>query len=248
MSIDTAEELAGMRRVGRLVAETLAHLERTVAPGMTTGELDAAAEEFLADRGGQSAPKVHYRFPGTTCLSVNDEIVHGVPGRRVIAATDLVKIDVTAELDGFIADAAITVPMPEAPHVARRLAACARDAFAQALRAVRAGQPVSAVGAIVDRVVRRRGFRVVRELSGHGVGRAIHERPDVPNWPQPGTGTLHDQLVIAMEPIISASPARVITDADGWTLRTHNGALAAHHEHTLLVQRGRPLILTALGG
>ena len=249
MSIETAEELAGMRRVGRLVGETIAHLERTIVPGMTTRELDAEAQKFLADRGGVSAPKVHYRFPGTTCLSVNDEIVHGVPGARVIAASDLVKIDVTAQLDGFIADAAVTVPMPDAPHVARRLAACARDAFTQALRAARAGQPVSAIGAIVERVVRGRGFRVVRELSGHGVGRAIHETPDVPNWPQPGRADrLHEGLVIAMEPIIAAGPARIVTDADGWTLRTHNGALAAHHEHTLVVRKGTPMLLTALGG
>src|SRR5690606_29038774 len=192
MSIETAEQLAGMTRAGRVVAETVAHLARTVRPGMTTGELDAEAERFLAGRGARSAPELHYGFPGTTCLSVNDEIVHGVPGNRRIGAADLVKIDVTAQVDGYIADSAVSVPMPDAPPVARRLAACAREAFTQALRAVRAGHPVSGIGAVVERVVRRRGFRVLRELAGHGVGRAIHEPPDVPNWPQPGRAMLRD--------------------------------------------------------
>ena len=247
MSIETVEQLAGMTRAGRVVAETVAHLARTVRPGMTTGELDAEAERFLAERGGQSAPKLHYRFPGTTCLSVNDEIVHGVPGDRAIGAADLVKIDVTAQVDGYIADSAVSVPMPDAPPVARHLAACAREAFTQALRAVRAGRPVSGIGAVVERVVRQRGFRVLRELAGHGVGRAIHEPPDVPNWPQPGRAMLRDGMVIALEPIIAAGQARVVTDPDGWTLRTHNGTLAAHYEHTLVVREGAPLVLTARG-
>lgn len=246
MSISTAEELAAMRRVGRVVAETIAHLTGVVQPGMTTRELDEEAKTILAGRGARSAPQDHYRFPGTTCLSVNDEIVHGVPGDRVIGPADLVKIDVTAELDGFIADAAVTVPMPKASRTARRLAACAREAFEQARRVARAGIPVTAIGATVERVVRAHGFRVVRELTGHGVGRAIHEPPDVPNWDVPGhAAQLHDGLVIALEPIIAADAVRVVTAPDGWTLRTHNGALAAHFEHTLIIRDGAPEVLTA---
>ena len=246
MSISSDKELAGMRQVGALVRDVLAHLRRRLEPGMTTAELDAEALRFLTSRGARSAPQMQYRFPGATCLSVNDEIVHGVPGPRVVQRSDLVKIDVTAELDGFIADAAISVPMPDAPEEARRLADCAREAFAGAMAAVRAGGRVSGIGAAVDRAVRARGYRVVRELTGHGVGRAIHEPPDVPNFAVAGRqDRLHRGLVIAVEPIIAARSARPVTDPDGWTLRTHNGALAAHFEHTVVVTQGEPEILTA---
>jgi methionyl aminopeptidase len=246
VSISSAEELAGMRQVGALVRDLLAHLQRRLEPGMTTGDLDADAARFLAARGAASAPQTLYAFPGATCLSVNDEIVHGVPSRRVVTATDLVKIDVTAQLDGFIADAAVSVPMPGASEEARHLAACAREAFTLAMTVVRAGALVSRIGGIVDRTVRARGFRVVRELTGHGVGRAIHEPPDVPNIPMARrTDRLTRGLVIAVEPIIAARQAHVVTAADGWTLRTHNGALAAHYEHTVIVTDGEPEILTA---
>lgn len=246
MTVRTRDDLRGLRHVGRLVAESLRHLEAAVRPGMTTAELDDIARAFLTARGARSGPQRDYGFPGFICLSVNDEIVHGIPGPRVIAAGDLVKIDVTAERDGYIADAAISVPVPPAPPVALRLIDCVREAFEAAMLVTRAGAPLVGIGRAVQGVAERRGFHVVRELSGHGVGRRVHEPPVVPNYDEPRCrGTMHEGLVIAVEPILAAAPGPAVESADRWTVRTADGSLAAHYEHTVVVRRGDPLILTA---
>ncbi len=245
MTISNRSDLEGMERVGRLVAEAHAYLATQVVPGISTAELDERGADFLRARGARSAPQLTYGFPGFNLISVNDEIVHGVPGPRRLMASDLVKIDVTAELDGFVADAARTIAMPEAPPIARRLAQCAREAFRAALAVVGPGIPVRRLGRAVERTARRAGFAVLRELAGHGVGRTIHEAPSVPNFDDPNErGTLHEGLVLAIEPMLASRPATVREDADGWTLRTHNGALAAHYENTILIRQGRPVILT----
>jgi methionyl aminopeptidase len=187
-----------------------------------------------------------YGFPKTVLISVNDEVVHGIPGPRRLEADDLVKLDVTLELDGYIADAARTVIVGTGSDVARRLAACARAAFASALAVAKAGTKVNEISRAVETEVRRRGFTVVRGLTGHGVGRAIHEPPSVPNHYDPWQrDVLTDGLVLTIEPIISAGSERIRQDADGWTLRTSDGSLSAHHEHTLVVTRERPIMLTA---
>lgn len=246
MTIASRGDLEGMERVGRLVAEAHRYLATQVVPGMTTEELDERGARFLRARGARSAPQMTYGFPGFNLISVNDEIVHGVPGSRRLGPTDLVKLDVTAELDGFVADAARTIAMPEAPSVAHRLADCARQAFTAALRAVGPGRPVRLLGRAIERTARRAGFAVLRELSGHGVGRTIHEPPTVPNFDDHGErARLVEGLVLAVEPMLASRPARVVEAADGWTLRTHNGALAAHYENTIMIRHGRPVILTA---
>jgi len=177
---------------------------------------------------------------------VNDEIVHGIPGARVLRGGDVVKLDVTLEFAGYIADAAVTVLVPPAAASARALQRCARQAFNAALRAARAGVRLVDLGAAVEREVARHGFAVVRELTGHGVGRRIHESPPVPNWSDPGArGVLTAGLVIALEPMVTPRPTRVVEDRDGWTLRTLDGSLAVHHEHTVLVRDGNPMVLTA---
>lgn len=246
MTVTSQAELEGMQRVGRLVAEAHAYLAGQVAPGITTEELDDRGARFLRARGARSAPQMTYGFPGFNLISVNDEIVHGVPGPRRLAAGDLVKVDVTAELDGFIADAARTIPLPGASSVARRLARCARRAFAAAMEQVVVGTPIRALGRAIEREARRQGFAVLRELSGHGVGRTIHEAPTVPNFDDPEERALITEgLVIAVEPLLAARPAHVVQAADGWTLRTNNHALAAHYENTIMVRQGRPMNLTA---
>ena len=247
MTIRNDAELRGMAHVGRLVGESLRHLEAAVRPGMTTADLDEEARRFFTARGATSGPQRDYDFPGFICLSVNDEIVHGIPGPRVIRAGDLVKIDVTAECDGYIADAAISVPVPPVGEVARRLIACTRAAFEAALPAIRAGLPIAGIGRAVEASVRRDGFHVVRELSGHGVGRRVHEPPEVPNYDEPlCRGTLREGMVLAIEPIVAAGPGRALECDDRWTVRTETGCLAAHYEHTLVVRDGAPRILTAL--
>jgi methionyl aminopeptidase len=173
--------------------------------------------------------------------------VHGIPSDRLLEPRDVVKLDVTAELDGFIADAAVTVLIPPAQPAGRRLRKCAHRAFDHALTLVRPGLRVAELGRAVEEEVRRWGCSVMRELRGHGVGRAIHEAPSIPNYYSPLTeGVLHEGLVIALEPIVSEVPARVVEESDGWTLRTHNGALAAHYEHTIVITAAGPQVVTRL--
>lgn len=246
MTVESEEDLIGLRRVGAVVAETIRVVTDAVRAGMTTRDLDAIGRDVLEVCGARSAPKVVYGFPGYLCLSVNDEAVHGIPGLRPLLPGDLLKVDVTAELDGYVADAAVTIALPGAAAVRRRLRDCASDALSAALEVARAGAGTRQVGRAVESVVRRSGFAVLREVGGHGVGRTIHEPPHVPNWNDPlARDRLHEGLVIAVEPIIAAGSGRLVADEDGWTLRTADGSPAAHAEHTIVVTKDSPLVLTA---
>lgn len=247
MSISTPADLAGIRAIGRLVAEALEAMRVAVVPGITTGELDRIGEAVLARRGARSAPRMVYDFPGCSCISVNEEIVHGVPRDRALAPGDVLKLDVTAELDGYIADTADTVIVPPAPPEAERLRLSARRAFYDALAVAVVGERVNRIGLAVERRARRDGFAVIRELCGHGVGRTIHEPPEVPNYFVPfQRDRLTEGLVIAIEPLFAATKARAVHADDGWTISTHNGATAVHYEHTLIITSGGPEIVTAL--
>lgn len=246
MTIRSSSELAGMKEIGRLVGLALREMQQAAQPGITTGELDQVGASFLRKHGARSAPQFTYDFPGFTCISVNEQVVHGVPGPRRLREGDVVKIDVTAELAGYIADAAVTLVLPPATQRAFDLRDCAAAAFTCALGAVRAGGELAEIGRRVEREVERRGFSVVRELGGHGVGRAVHEKPSVLNFHSPQVReTLAEGLVLAVEPIISEKRAQVVEELDGWTLRTDNRCLAAHYEHTVVVTAGEPLVLTA---
>jgi methionyl aminopeptidase len=187
-----------------------------------------------------------YKFPGASCISLNDEAVHGVPGERKLVEGDLVKLDVTVEKDGFMADAAITVAVGRVSSQAEQLMACAERAFHKAMLVARAGFRVFEIGKMVEREVRKSGFSVVRELGGHGIGRTIHEPPHVPNYADPhAQQIMREGLVITVEPIISSGSGRVFTDKDGWTVRTGDHSLSAHFEHTLVITSGAPILLTA---
>lgn len=245
MTIGNERDLKGIRAAGHLVAETLAAMREAVEPRITTAELDRIGAAVMLEAGGRSAPHLVYGFPGVNLISVNDEVVHGIPGIRMIEAGDVVKLDVTVELDGYIADAAETVLVPPVSSVAVRLQRCAKSAFHKGMVAARAGHPVRLIGAAVERKVRDCGFHVLRELSGHGVGRTIHESPTIPNYAAPyARQRLPEGAVITIEPLISASPTTAFTDADGWTIRTRDGSLAAHHEHTMIVWSEGPEIVT----
>ncbi len=246
MSIETAADFKAMRRVGRLVHAALERMRAAVHAGVTTGELDDIAEQTLAVSGARSAPRLFYDFPACTCISVNDEVVHGIPGARVLEGGDLVTLDVTAELDGYVADAAITVIVPPASRQALALQACAEAAFWKGAGAARAGVALNMVGGIIEREVRRYGFKVLRELNGHGVGRKIHEPPAVPNYYEPrARGRLNEGLVIALEPLICAGTQWTREGDDGWTILSEDGSLTAHFEHTIVIGSGEPEILTA---
>ena len=246
MSIQSELELEQLRMVGRIVRLALNAMSEAAEPGVTTSQLDAVCAKVLAEHGATSAPKKVYGFPGTACISVNDEVVHGVPGDRVLQLGDLVKLDVTAEKDGFFADAAVTVRLGEVSATADSLARCAESAFHQAMRVARAGYRIYEIGRAVEREVRHNGFSVLREYCGHGVGRTIHEYPTVPNYLDFNNRVrLTDGLVVAIEPIIAAGGNRTTVDRDRWTVRTVDHSLAAHYEHTVVITRGEPVLVTA---
>jgi len=246
MSIRTQREYEKLRAVGRIVRLTLDQVAAAVRPGITTAELDCIGSRVLADHGARSAPADVYRFPGTLCISVNEEAIHGIPGDRVVRDGDLVKLDLVAEKDGFFADAAVTVEAGTAGEQARALRLCAERAFLHGLRAARAGNRAYHIGAAVDREVRAAGFRVVEGLYGHGVGRAIHEAPSVPNFKDADCrARLTEGLVVTIEPIVSAGTGAARLMPDRWTIRTADDTLAAHYEHTIVITRGEPVLLTA---
>ena len=246
MSIESAADLAGMQRVGRVVALTIREMCAAVRIGMATAELDAVAASAFKRHGARSAPQLTYGFPGITCISVNDEIVHGIPGPRRLRSGDVLKIDVTAELDGYIADAATTILIPPVATKSAQLKQTAVRALRSALSVARSGERVSVIGRAVETEARRSGFAVVRELCGHGVGRKIHESPSVPNYENRfSQDVLSEGLVIAVEPMLAVTRSAAVEDADGWTIRTQNGSVAVHEEHTIAITNGRPTILTA---
>ncbi len=248
MSVDTPEQLRGLERAGRVVAETLRSLRRAVAPGVTTGELDELAGEIFVARGAQSGPILTYGYPASICVSVDDEVVHGIPGSRVLRRGELVSIDVAAEVDGFHADAAVTVPVGSVDRSARRLIVATRAALSAGIRAAQPGVTLRDVGAAIEGVARARGYRTFRELTGHGIGRAMHEAPTVYNWPAPeATTRLTPGLVFTIEPMLTAGDTRLVLDRDGWTVRAADASQTAHAEHTIIVANNGPVVLTAAG-
>lgn len=246
MSITGPEELEALRAAGAVVRRVLEAMKRHVRPGVTTAELDAIGAAVIAENGAHSAPATVYGFPGSNCISLNEEAVHGIPSSRSLQEGDLLKLDVTVEKDGFMADAAETIAVGVVTPEAQRLAACARRAFEKAMLVARAGFRVSEIGRAVERQVRREGFSVIRELGGHGIGRTIHEEPRIPNYADPhALQILTEGLVIAVEPIIAAGSGRAILAPDGWTMRTADRRPAAHYEHTIVITKGAPVLLTA---
>lgn len=246
MSIQDEKDLFSLKAAGRIVRMVLDAMKAEVRPGITTRHLDEVGARIMQANGARSAPSMVYQFPGASCISLNDEAVHGVPGERKLAEGDLVKLDVTVEKDGYMADAAITVPVGRVSSQAAQLMACAERAFHQAMLVARAGFRVFEIGKMVEREVRKSGFAVIRELGGHGIGRTIHELPHVPNYPDlQARQIMNEGLVITVEPIISSGSGRVFTDKDGWTIRTNDRALSAHFEHTLVITAGSPILLTA---
>ena len=239
------DELEGMQRAGRVVAMALAAMREAVLPGATPADIEAVGRDVLEAEGAQAAPVVVYEAPCAAFISVNDAVVHGLPTRTPLRAGDLVKIDVTPIVDGFVADGAITVPVEPSSSRGRRLARWAEGALAAALAEVRPGVPVHALGAIIDRHVRRDGFSVIRDLTGHGVGRTIHEPPEVPNFDPGGASPLLTEgLVIAIEPLVAERSGAVRLARDRWTIATRDGGWTAHAEHTIVVTAQGALILT----
>jgi methionyl aminopeptidase len=246
MSIDGQHDVEGLKRAGAAVAEARDAMAAHVAAGVSTRELDAIGREVLRRHGARSAPQLAYDFPGTTCISVNDELAHGIPSNRVLRDGDLVNIDVSAELDGYWADSGASFPVGDVKPKLRSLLFTTRAALADAMREARAGAPIRNIGRVVEKRAKRAGFRVVRELCGHGVGRHIHEPPNVPNTFDRFNGdVLHEGLVITIEPFLTTGATSIYEADDGWTLCTPDGSVGAQFEHTLIITQGEPIVVTA---
>lgn len=241
------DTIEGVRAAAVIVARVLREMGRAVRPGITTAELDRLAEQVIRDHGARPAFKGYRGFPASICPSVNEEVVHGIPGPRALAEGDVVGIDVGAELNGWYADAARTYAVGTVSGDASRLLRVTEEALEQGIRRARAGNRVGDISHAVQSHVERHGFSVVRDLVGHGIGRAMHEEPAVPNFGPPGRGArLVAGQVLAIEPMVNAGASAVTTRPDGWTVVTRDGAWSAHFEHTVAVGPDGPEVLSVL--
>ena len=244
----SAEEIEIMARAGSVVARTLALLEEHVQPGITTGELDAVAEEFIRSHGGEPTFKGYKGYPAATCLSPNAMVVHGIPGTLRLDDGDVLSVDVGVTLDGFVADSAWTFPVGSISAEAQRLLDTCRAALEAGIEEARVGNAVSDISRAVQTVTEAAGFSVIRSLVGHGVGRSMHEDPQVPNFVSSHRGAeLREGMTIAIEPMITAGGPDVYIHDDEWSISTTDGSLAAHFEHTVAVTANGPRILTREG-
>ncbi len=242
------DEIERIRDAARLVARTLRELERHARPGVTTGELDRIAEEFILANGGRPAFKGYRGFPASICPAVNEEVVHGIPGERTLRDGDIVGIDVGVEKDGFFGDAAITVPVGEVDGEALNLLRVTREALEKGIAQARPGNRVGDISHAIQAHAERFGYSVVRSLVGHGIGREMHEEPQVPNYGPPERGPrLMAGQVLAIEPMVNIGAFDVVTQADGWTVVTKDGSLSAHFEHTVAIGPDGPEILSVAG-
>jgi methionyl aminopeptidase len=246
VTIENQDDIDGLRRVGRIVARVLREMLEAAQPGITTLELDALGERLLTSLGARPAPRITYGFPGATCISVNEEAAHGIPGDRVLCPGDVVNVDVSAELDGYFADTGGTTVLAPATAAKTRLCHATRTALENAMRVARAGRPLNGIGAAIESTAKRYGLRVIRNLASHGVGRALHEEPtEIMGFYNPyDQRVLREGMVITIEPFLSTKSRAVAEAGDGWTLIGPPGNLSAQYEHTLIVTRGAPIVVT----
>jgi len=236
-----------MRRAGRIVAEALALLAERIRPGITTAELDALAHRFIVGHDATPSFKGYRGFPASLCVSINEEVVHGIPGQRVLREGDIVSLDVGAIYHGYHGDAAITVGVGKIGEEAQRLLEVTKGALAAGIAAARAGNRVGDISWAIQNYVESRGYGVVREYTGHGIGSQMHEDPQIPNFGQPRRGPLlRPGMTFALEPMVTIGDGRTRVLSDNWTVVTLDGQLSAHFEHTIAVTEDEPEILTRL--
>jgi methionyl aminopeptidase len=243
--IKSDDEIAIIREAGRVVAQVLEILKEEIRPGLVTKELDAIVRREFAARGVTPTFLDYHGYPATVCVSVNDQIVHGIPGERVLQEGDIVSIDLGATHRGFVGDAAITVGVGRTSAKAERLLRVTEEALWKGIAAARAGAPLGAISFAIQRHGESAGFSVVREYVGHGVGREMHEEPQVPNYGPPDRGPiLRKGMVLALEPMVNVGDWRTRRDSDNWTVSTLDGSLSAHFEHTIAITGGEAQVLT----
>lgn len=246
MTVETQQDVEQLKRIGSIVASVLHKMLDTLEPGMTTKELDQLGSQWLQQEGARSAPQLAYQFPAATCISINEEAAHGIPGERRIQAGDIVNIDVSAELDGYFADTGGTRVVPPSTAIKSRLCHATQLALSEAINTVRAGMRINQIGKAIERVAKTHRFKIIKNLAGHGVGRGLHEEPkNIIGYYDPrDTRVLEEGMVIAIEPFLSTKSTHIHTAKDGWTLVTEPGNLSAQYEHSLIVTRDKPIILT----
>jgi methionyl aminopeptidase len=239
------EEIEKMAAAGRILARCHAMLRTKARAGVTTGELDKAAERFITSQGAEPAFKGYRGFPGSICASPNSMVVHGIPGAYKLSRGDILSIDIGVILDGWVADAAITIPIGNVTPIAKRLLATTRASLFDAVDQCRPGKHLGDIGHAVQTRVEAEGFSVVRQLVGHGIGRDMHEDPQIPNYGEPGTGErLEEGMVLAIEPMVNAGSHPIRVASDNWSVYSQDGSLAAHFEFTVAITADGPRILT----
>jgi methionyl aminopeptidase len=247
MTADSNKDLQHLKTIGRICAETLRRMMDAARAGMTTRELDEIGRAFLETEGARSAPQVAYHYPGATCISVSPVIAHGIPNDHVLREGELIHIDVSAELDGYYADTGASLVVSRRDRSFEKLIEATKGTLKKALHAAKAGNPLSGIGRTVQNEARKRGYNVIYDLTGHGIGRKLHEEPkEILNYYNPrDQRVLHEGLVLAVEPFLTTGIGRVVEMRDGWSLRTSDNAIAAQFEHTIVVTKNEPIILTA---
>lgn len=248
MIVKNNEEIVALKKIGRIVAEIREAMKDATIPGMTTKELDEFGGKLFAERGAVSAPIDQYDFPGYTCISVNHEVAHGIPGSLVIKDGDLVNIDVSGSIDGYFADTGISFVVGTSDEKKQQLCDVAKMAFDRAMTKVKAGSKLNQIGKAVERVANDNGLKVIRNLTGHGIGTSLHEEPQhILNYYDAWDKTLMvDGMVLAVEPFISEKAENIVELGDGWTFVTPDKSMVAQIEHTIIVTKGEPIILTQL--
>lgn len=249
MSITNETELAGMKKISEAVALTLKEMRNFAQPGMTTKELDDYGAKLLSDLGAKSAPYLTYHFPGYTCISVNNEFCHGIPSdKRILKEGDLVNIDVSAELDGFWSDNGGSFVLGEDINGYQKLIDASKKILQKAIFSIKGGVRISDIGYLIETEAKKRGYKVIKNLTGHGVGRSLHEEPgEIANYRDRfNTTRFRKNSVVAIETFISTASTYAETLADGWTMVGNNGGFMAQHEHTIVVTDGKPIILTEM--
>lgn len=246
MTADSQKDIQSLKAIGRICAETLRRMMDATRAGMTTRELDEVGRVFLEAEGARSAPQVMYKFPGATCISVSPVIAHGIPGEHILREGELIHIDVSAELDGYYADTGASLVVSRRDRNFEKLIEATRGTLKKALHAAKAGNPLNGIGRTAQNEARKRGYNVIYDLTGHGIGRKLHEEPkEILNFYNPrDTRVLHEGLVLAVEPFLTTGVGRVTEMRDGWSLRTSDNAIAAQFEHTIVVTKDEPIILT----
>jgi len=243
--IKSEREIELIRASGRVLAQALDCAQRSIRPGVDLLKIDGIIANFIGRRGAVAAFKGYRGFPAATCISVNDEVVHGIPKKRVLNEGDLVSVDVGVGKDGYFTDAARTFPVGRISEKATKLIKVTEEALHKGIAQAVAGNRLSDISWAIQSYVEKHGFSIVRELTGHGIGRALHEAPSIPNFGPPGKGPLlREGMVLAIEPMVNAGNPETFTCDDGWTVKSKDGSLSAHFEHTVWVRKGKALILT----